>query len=71
VLRSGSATDFLSSGTCVEPDDGSDTVATDVDVPALDSLFFYLIRTENQCPSGQGTLGTDSGGTERNGRDCP
>ena len=32
--------------------------------------LFYLVRTENDCP-GDGTLGVDSAGTPRTGRQCP
>ncbi len=57
--------------TCVESDDGSDTMATDVDVPSLGGVFLYLIRAENDCPDGQGTLGTGTGGLPRVATDCP
>jgi hypothetical protein len=71
TLRADSPGGFTSAGTCVESDDGSNTQATDASTPALGGVFFYLLRGENDCPSGQGTLGTNSAGTPRSGRNCP
>jgi hypothetical protein len=50
VLRSGAASNFTSV-TCVEQDD-TDRKATDTAVPAASSVFFYLVRAENRCGSG-------------------
>ena len=35
------------------------------------AVFFYLVRAENACPLGQGSLGKDSNGAPREGRSCP
>jgi len=63
VLRSGTASDFGIGTTCLESDDGADTLALDVQQPAAGQLFFYLVRAENEC--GAGSLG---GG--RSGQAC-
>ncbi len=55
---------------CVETDDGSDTAAQDLDLPAAGSIFYYLPRAENDCPVGEGPLGSDSAGALRSGRSC-
>ena len=70
TLRSLDPSDFTAS-TCVESDDGSDTVATDATEPAAGAAFYYLVRAQNACPSGDGPLGHDSSGGERAGRSCP
>lgn len=67
TIRSDFANDF-SLGNCVETDD-PDHIAPDASVPAPSASFFYLVRAGNQC--GEGTLGTDSGGTTRAGPACP
>jgi hypothetical protein len=59
VLRSTDATDFVAA-TCLETDDGADTFAEDLDVPADNQVFYYLARAGNAC--GDGTLGPDRGG---------
>jgi len=63
--------DFVAAATCVESNDGSNTTAVDAAVPANGTGFFYLVRPENACPSGQGVLGTNSSGTPISGRACP
>ena len=69
TLRASSPTGFAASGVCVESD-GSDVVSTDLSVPPTGSVFFYLIRAENDCPGGAGTMGTTSAGTPRTGVAC-
>ena len=71
TLRSTAAGNFAGGATCVESQDGSDTSATDGAVPPSKGTFFYLVRAENLCPMGQGTLGMGSGGNQRLGRTCP
>jgi len=73
TIRSTDPTSFGVEATCVESGDASDTLATDPAVPVIGSVFFYLVRGVNDCPggSGQGDLGSDSGGTPRSGRSCP
>jgi hypothetical protein len=71
TLRSGDPADFDLSTVCVESDDDIDTQATDIETPLSGSVFHYLVRAENPCPTGQGTLGVDSTGQERSGRACP
>jgi len=71
VIRSGDPADFVSSAVCVETNDGSDTTAVDLDTPTEGAALYYLVRPENSCPSGQGVLGRDSGGTPKPGRGCP
>jgi len=61
----------VAAASCVESNDGLDTAATDAATPPLDGAFFYLVRAENSCPAGNGSLGTDSFGNPRTGRTCP
>jgi hypothetical protein len=71
TLRSTTPSNFTSSATCVETNDGSNTSATDaMALPPL-GAFFYLVRAENSCPSGQGVLGKNTAGTPTPGRTCP
>lgn len=70
VLRSGSADDFMGGALCVATDESSTTVL-DGSVPASGGVFFYLVRAENDCPAGEGTLGNASSGAPRSGRSCP
>ncbi len=70
TIRSDSPSNFETDAVCVETD-GSDTTSIDTDSPDVGSSFYYLTRAENTCPLGQGSLGTDSNGMERNGLNCP
>jgi len=70
TLRSTDPADFISAASCVESDDGSDRSATDTQAPDPGQLFYYLVRAQNGCPAGSGSLGTGSVPTERNGADC-
>ena len=54
-----------------ETNNGPNTVSADTGTPASGASFFYLIRGENNCPSGQGSLGNQSNGTPRTARTCP
>jgi hypothetical protein len=71
VLRSTSASDFLSGATtlCLESDDGDES-ASDAAVPASSEVFHYLVRVENDCPGGVGSMGTGSSGVPRVGLPC-
>ncbi len=71
ALRTANPADFVGAATCVESNDGSNTIAVDASLPAAGTAFFYLVRAENACPSGQGVLGTNSSGTAISGRNCP
>jgi cysteine-rich repeat protein len=72
TIRANQPANFLIGSTaCVEEDDGSDTASTDDYTPADGSVSFYLVRAENGCPSGEGSLGTRSDGSPRVGRSCP
>jgi hypothetical protein len=66
VLRASAASLF---GVCLESDDASDTVALDPGVPGSGDVYHYLVRAVNVC--GDGSLGQDSTGSERNGPACP
>ena len=70
TLRSPTAADFVTAS-CVETDDGADTLVTDVASPVSGEVFYYLTRAENACPAGHGSLGVRSSGLPRVGRDCP
>jgi hypothetical protein len=71
VLRSDLAFDFLGPALCLESDDTFDREAVDLDSPPPGFAYFYLVRAENGCPDGMGTLGYDSNTAERAGRLCP
>ena len=73
TIRSGDAEDFsLAAGTvCVETSDGSDTESQDGSTPFTGTVFFFLIRAENDCPTGAGSLGNGLNGAPRTGRGCP
>jgi len=64
LLRGGAPDDFASADCLVS--DTSQTTATDTDSPA--TIFYYLIRTENECGD---ELGAASDGTPRAGAGCP
>jgi len=72
TLRSAVRNDFLSPSTvCVESDDGPNTTTVDAAVPSIGQVFYYLVRAQDACPNGQGSLGTSSSGVPRQGRTCP
>jgi hypothetical protein len=71
TLRTPTASNFTSSATCLESNDGSNTAASDTAAPSPGGVFFYLVRAENACPSGQGVLGRNGAGTPTAGRNCP
>ena len=71
TLRSSTPANFTTSATCVPPNDTGNTTTTDATALAPGGVFFYLVRAEDACPSGQGTLGTNKAGTPRPGRTCP
>jgi hypothetical protein len=71
TLRSTTPTNFTTSATCVEINDGSNTSATDATAISPGVAYFYLVRAENACPSGQGVLGRNTAGTPTPGRTCP
>ena len=70
VLRSSDPSDF-SAAVCVEADDGTDRQADDAEVPEIGAVWFFLVRAETGCPAAVGTLGVNSDGIERSGRQCP
>ena len=69
VIRSENPADFTTSFVCVESDDGSDTMAQDMENPGVGGIFNYFVRPENGC--GLGSLGTRSNGLPREGPVCP
>ena len=71
TVRSSTPSNFTSGAVCSETNDGPNTASSDSGTPAPGSTFFYLVRGENNCPSGQGSLGNQSNGTPRTARTCP
>jgi hypothetical protein len=65
------AADFLGPAQCVESDDSMPGAAETGGPLPPGAALFYLVRVENACPGGSGTLGTDSNGTPRVGLACP
>ncbi|MEW5806695.1 MAG: hypothetical protein AB1756_05030 [Acidobacteriota bacterium] len=70
TIRSTDPSDFSSDASCIESD-GSDATSSDSDMPPDGKVFYYLIRAENECPDGQGSMGKDSSGNERTALPCP
>ena len=70
VIRSPSPSDFVGPAACVAAD-VPDLSAPETAMPAPGSIFFYLGRAQNACPSGDGTAGRRSDGAERLVRACP
>ena len=66
TLRSPVSTDFDASAVCVETD-GLDRITSDATVPASGGAFYYLIRVENDCPTGN--MGSGVAGP-RTGKVC-
>jgi hypothetical protein len=56
IIRSTLPSDFVSGAVCVSTDDET-TSTTDTDVPPPGTLFYYLVRAENDC--GASPLGVD------------
>ena len=69
TLRSPSPDDFLGAASCLETA-GADTTSVDT-TPASPGAVFYLVRAVNDCPAGQGPLGSMPNGQPRPGRSCP
>src|SRR5262249_5058803 len=72
TLSSLDPANFVTAGACTESN-GADLQSIDPSVPPIGRALYYLIRAQNACPAplGTGSLGTNSQGTERSGRDCP
>jgi hypothetical protein len=68
VVRSNAGDDFTGNVTCIQADDGANTYAVDPEPPAVNTVFYYLVRAENEC--GPGSAGQDSGGVERPAYNC-
>ncbi len=71
TIRSENAADFGASATCIESDDNLDMTSTDEVTPAPGQVFFFVVRAENVCPLGLGSIGAASDGTLRTARSCP
>ena len=70
TIRSDTSSDFVTAPTCVDSNSPS-TSSTDPVQLASGAVVFYLVRAENDCPDGLGSLGTDSLGVPRTGSNCP
>ncbi len=70
LIRSHDPADFVSASACVAADSPM-PIATDTSLPAPARSFFYLVRAQNGCPSGEGPLGNRSDGSPRTARSCP
>lgn len=71
LIRSTVRSDFVNNAVCVDLGEFGGPPATDPEAPPVGSVFYYLSRLSNNCPGGQGSLGTSSDGTPRSGRTCP
>jgi hypothetical protein len=70
TLRSEVPSDF-NVAACIESDDGLDLMSEDGDPILPGLIYFYLVRAQNFCPDGEGSLGADSRLQQRQGRPCP
>lgn len=72
VLRSTSPADFTTAATCVQSGILA-LITQDGSSPDPGQAAFYLTRARNGCaaPQNLGSLGANSAGDERAGRDCP
>jgi hypothetical protein len=66
TLRSPASDDFTTPAVCVETD-GANRITADSTVPTAGTVFYYLIRVENECPDGN--MGSSSDGP-RTGKAC-
>jgi hypothetical protein len=69
TLRSPVDSDF-GGAVCLATDE-MDRTTDDTDPTAPGSLSYYLIRVENDCPGGTGSMGAGSDGVPRTGVSCP
>jgi len=69
VIRTGTPSDYVAAGFCLESGDGADTAAVDTEVPAFGKYFFYIVRARNSC--GAGVSHRNQAGTPLPARDCP
>ena len=70
TLRSIDPADFVALGECIESN-GTDASSVDPLIPLEGEVAYYLVRCENDCPAGQGSLGTDSSSAPRTALACP
>ena len=71
IVRSTDMSDFVNGAICLETDDGPNSTATDLADPPLGGAVIYLLRAQNSCAAGLGTLGDNSAGQPRVGLSCP
>ena len=70
VIRTDQPYDFFTPSVCVETNDGPNRTAVDTTTPPLNTATFFVVRAEDRCRQGIGTIGFDSTGVERIGRSC-
>jgi hypothetical protein len=70
TLRSTDPADFLLQGLCLETD-SSATTRIEIENPLPGEGFYYLVRSENDCPSEGGNPGSGSNGYPRSLPECP
>jgi len=70
TLRSELPFDFMVAH-CLESDDGFDLSAEDGDWLPPGMAYYYLVRAQNSCPDGEGSLGVDWRFRPRVSRPCP
>ena len=70
VLRSSSRSDFVNATSCVESDIPW-TSTNDQDPSGPNEIYYFLVRTQNNCPGNNQSVGYRSDGTPRVGRSCP
>lgn len=71
AIRSSRAHDFMKVAVCVVGDGVLHTALDDDPPPAPGAGYFYLVRAENGCPDGLGSLGKSSANEVRSARTCP
>jgi len=71
TIRSQNPSNFLTSVSCLVWGSPTANFYIDNEVPDPGVEFCYLVRAENACPSGSGTVGTNSDGVSRFAVSCP
>jgi hypothetical protein len=71
ILRSDTPNSFMLGTDCLIPPSSAFTYYVDSEVPDPGDAFCYLVRATNNCPYGEGDVGTDSEGQPRNTISCP
>jgi DNA-binding beta-propeller fold protein YncE len=68
TLRTPDPSDLVAAATCIETDDGPNTLAGAAEAPPQGGVFYYVVRPRTCAP---GSAGASSAGRARDVRSCP